>query len=153
MSALRRIGFPLPPARAPGGPGGGPRGGGAGAVPAGPGAASRARRPRHARFAAAVREADLARDLRVGAQLRAALPHGCYATVPACERCRRPRARGPVRVDVPLLLVAGRGFALAAAIAIAAALVVLLSLRAGSARLGALTVTPVDAAAVGALVA
>ncbi len=50
-------------------------------------------------------------------------------------------------------VVAGRGFALAAGIAVAAALVVLLSLRAGTARLGALTVTPVDAAAAGALVA
>ena len=50
-------------------------------------------------------------------------------------------------------VVSGSGFALAAAIAVAAALVVLLSLRAGSARLGALTVTPVDAAAAGALVA
>jgi ABC-type antimicrobial peptide transport system permease subunit len=47
----------------------------------------------------------------------------------------------------------GRGFALAAGIAVAAALVVLLSLRAGTARVGALTVTPVDAAAAGALVA
>jgi hypothetical protein len=50
-------------------------------------------------------------------------------------------------------VVSGSGFALAAGIAVAAALVVLLSLRAGSARLGSLTVTPVDAAAVGALVA
>jgi hypothetical protein len=50
-------------------------------------------------------------------------------------------------------VVAGSGFALAAAIAVVAALVVLLSLRAGTARLGALTVTPVDAAAAGALVA
>jgi hypothetical protein len=50
-------------------------------------------------------------------------------------------------------VIAGRGFALAAGIAAAAAMVVLLALRAGSARLGALTVTPVDAAAVGAAVA
>jgi hypothetical protein len=50
-------------------------------------------------------------------------------------------------------VVAGSGFALAAAIAVVAALVVLLSLRAGTARLGALTVTPVDAAAAGALIA
>jgi hypothetical protein len=50
-------------------------------------------------------------------------------------------------------VVGDRGFALAAGIAVAAVLVVLLSLRAGSARLGALTVTPVDAAAAGALVA
>jgi hypothetical protein len=50
-------------------------------------------------------------------------------------------------------VVAGRGIALAAGIAVAAALVVLLSLRAGSARLGALTVTPVDVAAAGALIA
>ena len=50
-------------------------------------------------------------------------------------------------------VVAGRGVALAAGIAVAAALVVLLSLRAGSARLGALTVTPVDVAAAGALIA
>jgi hypothetical protein len=63
------------------------------------------------------------------------------------------------RADVPAgsvlahSVVAGRGFVLAASIAVAAALVVLLSLRAGSARLGALTVTPVDVAAVGALVA
>ena len=63
------------------------------------------------------------------------------------------RAGVPVGGVLAHSVVAGRGFALAAAIAIAAALVVLLSLRAGSARLGALTVTPVDAAAVGALVA
>jgi hypothetical protein len=50
-------------------------------------------------------------------------------------------------------VVSGRGFALAAGIAVAAALVVLLSLRAGSTRLGRLTVTPVDVAAAGALVA
>jgi len=50
-------------------------------------------------------------------------------------------------------VVSGRGLALAAGIAIAAALVVLLSLRAGSTRLGGLTITPVDVAAVGALVA
>jgi hypothetical protein len=50
-------------------------------------------------------------------------------------------------------VLAGRGFVLAAAIAAAAAAVVLLSLRAGSARLGALTVTPVDAAALGAAAA
>ena len=49
--------------------------------------------------------------------------------------------------------LAGRGILFAAAIAGAAALVVLLALRAGSARLGAFTVTPVDAAAGGALVA
>jgi hypothetical protein len=49
--------------------------------------------------------------------------------------------------------LASRGLVVAAAIAVAAALVVLLSLRAGSARLGVLTVTPVDAAAAGALVA
>src|SRR6266545_3247738 len=50
-------------------------------------------------------------------------------------------------------VVAGSGLALAAAVAVVAALVVLLSLRAGTGRLGALTVTPVDAAAAGALVA
>jgi hypothetical protein len=50
-------------------------------------------------------------------------------------------------------VVAGSGFALAAALAVVAALVVLLSLRAGTARLGALTVTPVDAAAAGTVVA
>lgn len=50
-------------------------------------------------------------------------------------------------------VVSGRGVALAVGIAVAAALVVLLSLRAGSARLGALTVTPVDVAAAGALIA
>jgi len=50
-------------------------------------------------------------------------------------------------------VVAGRGIALALAIAAAAALVVVLSLRAGVARIGALTVTPVDAAAAGATVA
>ena len=63
------------------------------------------------------------------------------------------------RADVPAGAIlahstlAGRGFVFAAAIAVAASLVVLLSLRAGAARLGALTVTPVDAAAAGALVA
>jgi len=50
-------------------------------------------------------------------------------------------------------VVSGRGVALAAGIAVAAALVVLLSLRAGSARFGALTVTSVDVAAAGALIA
>jgi hypothetical protein len=45
------------------------------------------------------------------------------------------------------------GVGLAAAIAVAAALVVLLSLRAGAARVGGLTVTLVDVAALGALVA
>lgn len=50
-------------------------------------------------------------------------------------------------------VLAGSGLAVAGAIAVAAAAVVLLSLRAGSARLGALTVTPVDVAAAGALVA
>ena len=63
------------------------------------------------------------------------------------------------RADVPVggilahSTLAGRGFLLAAVIVGAATLVVLLSLRAGAARLGALTVTPVDAAAVGAAVA
>jgi len=50
-------------------------------------------------------------------------------------------------------VIAGRGFVLAAAIAATAAMVVLLALRAGTARLGAFTVTPVDAAAAGAAVA
>ena len=50
-------------------------------------------------------------------------------------------------------VVAGRGIALGIGIAIAAAIVVLLSLRAGGARVGGWTVTPVDVAAVGALVA
>jgi hypothetical protein len=50
-------------------------------------------------------------------------------------------------------VLAGRGFALAAGIAAAATLVVVLSLRAGTARLGALSVTPVDAAAAGAAIA
>jgi hypothetical protein len=50
-------------------------------------------------------------------------------------------------------VIAGRGFVLAAAIAAAAAMVVLLALRADTARLGAFTVTPVDAAAAGAAVA
>jgi hypothetical protein len=63
------------------------------------------------------------------------------------------RAGVPAGAVLEHSVVAGRGFVLAAAIALAAALVVLLSLRAGSARLGALTVTPVDAAAVGAAVA
>lgn len=50
-------------------------------------------------------------------------------------------------------VISGRGFVLAAAIALAASAAVLLSFRAGAARLGALTVTPVDAAAAGAAVA
>lgn len=50
-------------------------------------------------------------------------------------------------------VVSGTGLLLALAIALAAALAVLLSLRAGGARLGALTITPVDAAAIGAAVA
>lgn len=45
------------------------------------------------------------------------------------------------------------GVALAAALGLAAALAVLLSLRAGAARLGSLTLTPLDAAAAGAVVA
>jgi hypothetical protein len=63
------------------------------------------------------------------------------------------------RADVPAGAIlghstlAGRGVVFALAIAGAAALVVLLALRAGSARLGGLTVTPVDAAAAGAMVA
>ena len=63
------------------------------------------------------------------------------------------RAGVPARPVLAHSVVSGRGFVLAAAIAVAAALVVLLSLRAGVARLGALVVTPADAAAVGALVA
>jgi hypothetical protein len=63
------------------------------------------------------------------------------------------RAGVPAGAVLAHSVVAGRGFVLAAAIAAAAALVVLLSLRTGGARLGGLTVTPVDAAAVGALVA
>ncbi len=63
------------------------------------------------------------------------------------------RAGAPAGAVLAHSVVAGRGFVLATAIAAAAALVVLLSLRAGTARLGALTVTPVDAAALGALVA
>ncbi len=50
-------------------------------------------------------------------------------------------------------IVSARGFGIAAALAVAAAAVVLLSLRVTAARLGALTVTPVDAAAVGAMIA
>jgi hypothetical protein len=50
-------------------------------------------------------------------------------------------------------VVAGGGIALGLGIAVAAAVVVLLSLRAGTARVGGLTVTPVDVAAAGALVA
>jgi hypothetical protein len=49
-------------------------------------------------------------------------------------------------------VLSGRGFALVAAIAVAAAFVVLLSLRGGSTQLGVLTITPVDAAALGAIV-
>src|SRR3954465_10834384 len=48
-------------------------------------------------------------------------------------------------------VVSGRGLALAAAIAVAAALVVLLSLRGGATRVGGVTVGPVDVAALGAL--
>jgi hypothetical protein len=50
-------------------------------------------------------------------------------------------------------VVSLRGFAFAGALAVAATLVVLLSFRAAAARLGAFTVTPVDAAAVGAAIA
>jgi hypothetical protein len=63
------------------------------------------------------------------------------------------------RADVPggavlrHSVVGASGIALAAGLGVAAALVVLLSLRMAAARLGALTVTPVDAAAAGAVVA
>jgi FtsX-like permease family protein len=50
-------------------------------------------------------------------------------------------------------VISGRGFVLAVAIALAAAAAVLLTLRTSAARFGALTVTPVDAAAAGAVVA
>ncbi|MFL5950525.1 MAG: hypothetical protein ACJ74M_02875 [Gaiellaceae bacterium] len=50
-------------------------------------------------------------------------------------------------------VVSWHGVALAAGIAFAAALVVLLSLRAGAARVGGLTITLVDVAAIGAVVA
>src|SRR4051812_2986455 len=50
-------------------------------------------------------------------------------------------------------VVSGRGLVLSAAIAVAAALVVLLSLRGGATRVGGVTVTLVDVAALGALVA
>jgi hypothetical protein len=50
-------------------------------------------------------------------------------------------------------VTSGGGFVLALAIALAAAAAVLLSLRTSGVRFGALTVTPVDAAAAGALVA
>jgi hypothetical protein len=63
------------------------------------------------------------------------------------------RAGVPVGEVLAHSVVSGRGFALAAGIAVAAALVVLLSLRAGSTRVGGLTITPVDVAAAGALVA
>src|SRR5439155_2168371 len=63
------------------------------------------------------------------------------------------------RADVPVGAVlghstlAGRGLLFAVVIAVAASLVVLLTLRAGSARLGGWNVTPVDVAAIGAIVA
>lgn len=64
---------------------------------------------------------------------------------------------GRANVDAGAILahsvISGRGFVLAAAIAVAASAAVLLSLRTGGTRLGALTVTPVDAAAAGAAVA
>src|SRR5205823_4730300 len=63
------------------------------------------------------------------------------------------RAGVPAGAVLAHSVVAGRGFVLAAAIALAAVLVVVLSLRAGEARLGTLTVTPVDVAALGALAA
>jgi hypothetical protein len=63
------------------------------------------------------------------------------------------RAGVPAGAVLSHSVAAGRGFVLAATIAAAAATVVLLSLRAGSARLGTLTVTPLDAAAAGALIA
>jgi FtsX-like permease family protein len=50
-------------------------------------------------------------------------------------------------------VVSGEGVLLALALALAAAVAVLLSLRAGGTRVGALTITPVDAAAIGAAVA
>jgi len=62
-------------------------------------------------------------------------------------------ADAPVGSILAHSTLGARGLLFAAAIAVAATLVVLLSLRAGTARLGALTVTPVDAAAAGALVA
>src|SRR5262249_516176 len=63
------------------------------------------------------------------------------------------------RADVPTGAVlrhstlGGRGLLFAVVIAIAASVVVLLTLRAGSARLGGWNITPVDVAAIGALVA
>jgi hypothetical protein len=63
------------------------------------------------------------------------------------------RAGVPVGGVLAHSVADGRGVALGIAIAVAAALVVLLSLRAGSTRVGTWTVTPVDVAAAGALVA
>jgi hypothetical protein len=63
------------------------------------------------------------------------------------------RAGVPVGSVLTHSVIAGRGIALAVGISLAAALAVLLSLRAGTARVGALTVTLVDVAAAGALVA
>ncbi|TMK70999.1 MAG: FtsX-like permease family protein [Actinobacteria bacterium] len=63
------------------------------------------------------------------------------------------RADVPVGAILDHSTLAARGVLFAVVIAAAASLVVLLSLRLGSARLGGWTVTPVDAAAAGALVA
>ena len=63
------------------------------------------------------------------------------------------RAGVPVGAILRHSTLAPRGLLFGFVIAVAASLVVLLSLRLGSARLGGWTVTPVDAAAAGALVA
>lgn len=63
------------------------------------------------------------------------------------------RAGVPSRAILDHSVLAGRGFALAGSVAVAAALVVLLSLRIGSVQLGALQITPVDVGALGAIVA
>jgi hypothetical protein len=63
------------------------------------------------------------------------------------------RAGAPAADVLTHSVLDGRGYAVAVGLAASATLVVVLSLRAGAARLGALSVTPVDAAAVGAALA
>lgn len=63
------------------------------------------------------------------------------------------RSHAPIGAILGHSTLSGHGVLFGVVIAVAAALVVLLSLRAGATRVGALTVTPVDAAALGAVVA
>src|SRR5436190_1329966 len=63
------------------------------------------RRARDPRLAAAVREPDHARDLRVGPQLGAPVPHRPHAAAAAGERRRRACTRRRVRADLSQLHV------------------------------------------------